>query len=396
VRKIAAVESSGPRTLRITTVEPVPYLLNDLANVLIMSKRTTEGLTTADINSGKGANGTGPYRNSQFVVNNEWVLEPNPHWWGPRQNWSRVTFRTIANDAARVTTLLAGDVDIVQGLSLQSLERVGSDPRFTVFKKLALQTFWFVPDAVRDTTPYVQDESGQPLPRNPLKDVRVRRALVMAIDRKAILERILNGNGEIAHQIVAPGAMERAEVQPIPYDPDGARRLLAEAGYPNGFTMVLHGSTGVIPNDDQLALATGQFLARIGVRAKVEVQPASVLYPRATRKDTSFYFSGAATPDAVTPLRITQMTPDAAKGDGTANRLAYSNPAFDALMHRIFATMDPTERKTLVAQATTMLMDDVPVVPLFHVVYTWAARKGVSFKPAALLMNQAILATPSP
>ncbi|MBM3522744.1 MAG: ABC transporter substrate-binding protein, partial [Alphaproteobacteria bacterium] len=394
VRKISKVESVDERTVRMTTVEPVPYLLWDLANVLIMNKATTTGMTTADINAGRGANGTGPYRNSSFVVNDQWVVERNPHWWGGASPWQKVTFRTLANDSTRLTTLLAGDVDLIQGVPLTNIERIASDARFTLFKKLAFQTFWLVPDAVRDTTPYAFDEAGNPLPRNPLKDVRVRRALLMAINRQAILERILNGHGEVAHQIAAPGATERGTVPEVPYDPDAARRLLTEAGYPNGFTIVLHGSTGVIPNDDQLSQAAAQFFTRIGVRARVETAPASVLFPRATRRDTSLYFSGTPTPNAATPLRTTQMTPNAERGDGTANRLHYSNPVFDQMMFKVFAEMDETKRRAMVAEATRLLMDDVPVIPLFHVAYTWAARKGINYKAAPLLMNQAILASP--
>lgn len=394
VRKITKVESVDDRTVRITTVEPVPYLLWDLANVLIMSRTTTAGLTTADINAGRGANGTGPYRNASFVVNDQWLVERNPHWWGGSQPWQKVTFKTLANDSTRLTTLLAGDVDLIQGVSLANIDRIASDPRFTLFKRLAFQTFWLVPDAVRDTTPYALDEAGNPLPKNPLKDVRVRRAMLMAINRPAILERILNGHGEIAHQIAAPGAAERGTVPEVPFDPDGARRLLAEAGYPNGFTLVLHGSTGVIPNDDQLSQAAAQFLTRIGVRTRVETAPASVLYPRAARRDTSFYFSGTPTPNAATPLRTTQMTPNAARGDGTANRLHYSNPAFDQIMGRVFSEMDEGRRRAMIADATRLLMDDVPVIPLFHVTYTWAARKGIAYRAAPLLMNQAILASP--
>lgn len=395
IRQVTDVKTVDPRTVRVTTSVPTPYLLWDLSNILIRSSTSHRDATTSDINAGNGAIGTGPYRNVKFVANNEWVLERNPDWWGPKQAWDKVSFKTIPTDAARLAAFLAGDLDVIQGVSLTTIGTLEKDARFVIYKKTAMQTFWMVPDTTRDVTPFVLDDNGQPLAKNPLKDVRVRRAILASIDRKAIVERVLGGYAEVAHQIASPVADDYSPVTPVPYDPDMARKLMAEAGYPNGFTMVLHGSNGVIAMDEQIAQAVGQYLARIGIKARVETSPANVLYPRATRKETSFYFSGAPTPNAATPLRTTTMTPDPKLGNGTANRLDYSNPAFDAVMTEVFQEMDTTKRRALLSTATKMITDDVSVIPLFHVVYTWAARKGVAtYKPAVLLMNQAVLATP--
>jgi peptide/nickel transport system substrate-binding protein len=395
VRQVKEVKTVDANTIRITTSEPTPYLLWDLANLLIRSSKTQRDATTSEINAGPGAIGTGPYKNVKFVANTEWVVARNPDWWGPKQAWDNVSFKTIPSDAPRLAAFMAGDLDVIQGVSLTTIGQLEKDSRFAIYKKTAMQSFWLVPDTAREVSPFVLDDKDQPLAKNPLLDVRVRKALLMSIDRAAIVDRVLGGYGEVAHQIASTVAEDYSPVTPVPYDPEGARKLLAEAGYPNGFTMVLHGSTGVIAMDDQIAQAVGQYFARVGIKARVETAPANVLYPRATRKETSFYFSGTPTPNAAAPLRNTSMTPNPQRGTGSSNRLAYSNPTFDALMNQVLTEMDTPKRRALLAQATKVLTDDVSVIPLFHVVYTWAARKGVAaYKPAVLLMNQGVLATP--
>jgi peptide/nickel transport system substrate-binding protein len=391
VQDIASSEIVDPHTIRFKTTAPSPTLPYQLLRVFILSSSNTA--TTAEIDAGKGAIGTGPYKNVKYVRDDEWVVARNDAWWGPKQAWDRIIFKTLSNDASRLAAFMSGSFDVIQGVPLANIKQLEKDQRFKITAKPSLQNWWVAMDTARDDTPYVKDASGAPLAKNPLKDPRVRKALLMSINRQALVDRFLEGYGVVATQVVAPSVDEGVKIPLVPYDPNGAKKLLADAGYPNGFSLTFSGMVGVLPLDDQICQAIGQFFTRIGVKTNVETAPPSLVVPRAAKGELSIYFTGAPTLDAYQPLKLTQMTPDKAKNTGSANRLSYSNPEFDKLMDEVLETMDDTRRKTMLAKAVQLLMADTPILPLFHQSQTWASRKDIKYLGGPTLANQGSRAT---
>jgi peptide/nickel transport system substrate-binding protein len=198
----------------------------------------------------------------------------------------------------------------------------------------------------------------------------------MAIDRRAIVDRIMDGEAGAANQLCSPACGGGAhELEPIAYDPEAVRRLLTEAGYPNGWSMTLHGLKGATANDDKVALSVAQYLNRIGIAVSVEALPINVFGPRATAREYSFILSYFDAGFAAYSLRMTMMTYDTAKGQGVFNRMRYSNPDVDRLAGAALTTLDDVARDRLTAEAMTVAMRDVALIPLISVNNTWAVRR---------------------
>jgi peptide/nickel transport system substrate-binding protein len=220
---------------------------------------------------------------------------------------------------------------------------------------------------------------------NPLKDRRVRLALSKLINRQAIVERVLAGAGEVAGQIVPEGmGGYDASLQPMAFDPEAAKKLLAEAGYPNGFGLTVHGSNNRFPNDSQVTQALGQMFSRGGLKVNgVEVLPYNVYAPGATaRKYSLFIFSyGSVASSSLNGLSGVLATYDKEAGTGSLNRARYSNPAFDALLKQAAAEFDESRRNKLLADATRVAMEDAGILPIYWQKLYWAARKGFVVDP---------------
>jgi peptide/nickel transport system substrate-binding protein len=235
-------------------------------------------------------------------------------------------------------------------------------------------------DQGRDDSPFITDKDGKPMTVNPLKDRRVRMALSKMINRQAIVERVLSGAGEATDQLVPDGmGGYDPELRPIAFDPAGAKQLLTDAGYPDGFGLTLHSSNNRFPNDSQLAQALGQMFSRGGLHVNgVEVVPYNVYATAATqRKYSLFVFSyGSVASSSLNGLTGVLATYDAAKGTGSLNRARYSNPAFDEVLRQASAEFDETKRGALLAEATKIAMDDAAILPLYWQKLYWAARKG--------------------
>src|SRR5690606_17172852 len=188
-----------------------------------------------------------------------------------------------------------------------------------------------------DRSPFVTDKAGKPLDRNPLKDVRVRRAMSKAINRQAIVERVMEGLAVPAGQLLPEGMFGTStRLKPEPYDPDGAKKLLAEAGYPDGFGLTIHSPNNRYVNDEQIAQAVAQMLTRVGIQTKVEAMPANVYFSRGSKLEFSFLLVGwgSDTGEVSSPLKSLLATYSKEKGMGSANRGRYSNPKMDKLLEQ--------------------------------------------------------------
>jgi peptide/nickel transport system substrate-binding protein len=238
-------------------------------------------------------------------------------------------------------------------------------------------------DSSRDESPFVVGPDGKPLKPNPLKDVRVRQALSKLINRQLIVDRILDGAGEPAGQIVPEGiGGADPSLKPTAPDPAGAKKLLAEAGFPQGFGLTIHTSNDRFAGDAETAQAIGQMFAQGGIKVNgVVAQPYNVYASAASKQQFSaFIFSlGNTTPTSATGLRNLLMTPDREAGTGSFNRTHYSNPAFDAKMKEATSEFDPAKRIALLQEATRIAMTDVGVVPLFWPTVYWASKDNITY-----------------
>jgi peptide/nickel transport system substrate-binding protein len=236
----------------------------------------------------------------------------------------------------------------------------------------------------RKPPPFLTDPSGKPLASNPLNDVRVRKALSLLIDRNGLVSRILQGSGEPAVQLVPLGVFGyNPALKVSPTDVPTARRLLTEAGFPNGFGVTLHGSNDRFLLDREITQAMGQFLARGGIKVnKVETLPYSV-YSKDALKGAygMFIFSyGNTTGEASRGLESLFHTVDKERDLGSLNRTLYSNPAFDKAIEQAMQEFDPKKREKMLQDAATIIYDDGAFIPLYWQSLAWATRKNINFK----------------
>jgi peptide/nickel transport system substrate-binding protein len=379
VKQIVVVD---PHTLRMTTASPTPLLPNLLASLPIIGRRQSADAATGDFNSGKAAIGTGPYRFVEFVPGDRLVVTRNADWWGPKQPWSRVTIRMMPNDGARLAALKSGDADLIDSVTPHDVAELARNERLLVASKPSLRVIFLALDQGRAETPFVTDGDDRPLASNPLRDLRVRRALSLAINRAAIVERVLSGHGAATGQLMPAGAMgHHPALQPDRHDADKARKLLTEAGYPNGFKLTLHGPNDRYVMDDQIVQAIAQMWARIGVRTQVTVLPSSAYFGRSARNEFSLQLLGWSTgtgePDS--PMTALIASIDAGRGRGTANRSLYANPEFDRALDAALAAIDPAAREQLYRRASEIAIGDLAILPLHHQVNIWATRRGLAY-----------------
>ena len=379
-RPIQAIEIVDPLTIRFRTAAPHPLMPLDMTNVRILDRETHQNATTEEFNAGRAAIGTGPYRVVSHRSGDRIEFERNDNYWGDRAAFQRVIYRMITNDAARTAALLAGDVEFIDQVPTSDLAKLRQDNRIALSETVGLRLIFLGLDHLRpanENSPFITDNEGKPLGKNPLQDVRVRRALSIAIDRKAIVDRVMEGAAVPAGQFLPEGVYTHVPgVTPPPFDPDGARRLLAEAGYPQGFRIQLNGPNDRYVNDARIIQAIGQMWTRIGVRTTVEAQPWTTFIGRAGRADFSAHLIGwGSNPDGSHPLRNILATVTREKGWGSSNRGRYSNPRVDGLLDQSLVELDEAKRVQMVIEAQRIAAEDVGVIPLHIQTNIWGMRR---------------------
>ncbi len=382
-KQIKEVVVVDPYTIRFRTATPYPLMPSDMTQVVMISKAAAKA-TTDDFNSGKAAIGTGPYKLVRYVKGDRIELARNDAWWGGPTPWEKVTLRILPQDASRVAALLSGDVQAIENVPPTDVARLRKDRKLTVYRIVADRLIYLHMDSDRDASPFVTDRAGKPLAKNPLKDPRVRKAISKAINRPAIVEKVMEGEAIPSGQLVADflfGATKNLKVEP--YDPEGAKKLLAEAGYPDGFGLTIHSPNNRYVNDAKIAQAVAQMLARVGIDTKVVAMPSATFFTQATDLRFSFMLVGwsTGTGEASSSLKALLMTWNRDKGYGTANRGRYSNAKVDALTEDALQTVDDAKREAYLQRATEIAINDTGVVPLHFQVNLWATRDGIGYVP---------------
>jgi peptide/nickel transport system substrate-binding protein len=397
-RGIVGVEIAGPRTLLLRTAAPAPLLPHDLSLIPIVQRRFADAPTEA-FNAGPAAIGTGPFRFTRFVPGERFELERFDAHWSGAAPWSTVKLVFLRNGAQRAAALLSGAVHAIEAPPTSIMAELRRHPNVTISSVASNRVMFLFPDTGRARTPYATDRRGNPLERNPLRDLRVRQALSAAIDRTALVERALDGEGREAGQLVPDlyfGVSPR--LKPDAHDPARARRLLAEAGWPEGFGLTLHGPNDRFVNDGNVVQSIAAMFAQIGIEARAETLPWSVFAPRASRPEFSLILAGwgAGTGEPSSSMRGLLATYNPATSLGASNRGRWSNALFDRLLARGLAEFDLERREATLIDATELAIGDLGLIPLYHERATWALRRGLAHSPRADQYTMAVDFRPGP
>ncbi|MBV8916198.1 MAG: ABC transporter substrate-binding protein [Acetobacteraceae bacterium] len=377
---IAGMELTDAQTLRVRTHGPDPSVpLNGMTAYIVPAREAA----TADFNAGRAAIGSGPWRFVSWQPGDALVLKRNEAWWGGRPDFMNVVMRPIANDAARLAALLAGDADLIDHVPQTDLPRVRENKAFAVTTSPSSRVIYIGLDQAGDSTPFVTSKDGKPLGKNPLRDRRVRQALSIAINRNAIAERVLQGGGKPTGQLAVPGQVGYdPALRPPAYDPATAKKLLAEAGYADGFRITLHSPNNRYVEDAKTVQAVAQFWSRIGCDARVEVMPSNVFFTRAGKREFSAFLIGFGHSAGDAWLGLSQVLQTySGEGVGGLNRGRYSSPEFDKLMEEARPIADPARRGALLQQAQRVaFQQDAAILPLHVPDNVWAHRADITYE----------------
>jgi peptide/nickel transport system substrate-binding protein len=385
VAGVKEMKKVDDHTLDVILDKPNPTMFNNFTTFLIMSKSWSiknksekiqdykaKEITFASTNT----NGTGPYIIKEWAPDQRVVMTANKAWWDKLQgNVTDIIYTPIKSDPTRIAALLAGNVDAVTDLPTQDVARMRSTPALSVLDGPEVRTIFFGFDLGSDELKYA------PKGKNFFKDVRVRKALSMAIDRTAIQRSIMRGLSVPASLIIAPGVNGySADMDKTgPADVEGAKKLLADAGYPNGFEFTLDCPNNRYVNDEEVCQAVVNMWARIGVKAKLNAINFGPFIAKIQNFDTSAYLLGwgVATYDAQYSLQSLVMTRTQG-ADGSFNFSKISNAKVDSLIESMKTELDKNKRDAMIKEALTITRDEMLYIPLHHQMRPWAMKKNVT------------------
>lgn len=384
---IQGAKKIDDHTVLIYTNTPTPVLLNQLTELRMMSKAWSEKnkvtkpqdfVQKEETFAARNANGTGPYKLKSRDVDVKTVFVENPDWWGKstkKGNVTEIVYTPIKSNATRTAALLSGELDFVLDPATQDVDRLAKSPDTKIIEGAENRTIFLGMDQSRDETPYA-DVKG----KNPFKDLRVRQALYHAIDIEAIKRAVMRGSSAPTGAIIAPqvqGWTKDADTR-LKFDPELSKKLLAEAGYPNGFGFTLDCTNNRYINDENICKALAGMWAKVGLKVAVNAMPRATYFPKIQKYDTSVYLLGWGVPtfDALYSLQSLGRTVGK-DGDGNFNLGRVSSPEFDKLVDGIKQEVDTTKRNAMIAQALKIHNDTVMHIPLHNQVIPWAMRKNV-------------------
>jgi len=325
------------------------------------------------------ANGTGPFILESHQPGVKTVWKPNPSWWGKKEfNIDEAVFTPIGSDATRVAALLSGEVDVMDPVPLQDIQRVNSNASTQVLTGPELRTIHLGFDQRRDELKYSNVKG-----KNPFKDLRVRQAFSKTIDLNLIKDRVMRGASVPAALLISPLLFEGAKEFKIPtVDIEGAKKLLAEAGYPQGFEVGMDCPTDRYVNDEAICQAAVSMLARIGVKVNLNAQPKTKYFAKVLATggyDTSFFLLGW-TPGSFDSwnvfANITGCREDTGKG-GPFNFGGYCNPKLDEMAAKILVETDTAKRNAMITEAWKIERADISHIPLHQQTLAWGVSKKV-------------------
>lgn len=382
VRRVADVEIVDDHTVNIHTNGPAATLPYDFVRLFIVSSEAAKDYSTAatsaeGFNSGKAAVGTGPFEFVSWSPKGDLVLERFDDYWRGAAPWEKVVRKEIPDDSSRLAALKAGDVDVINYVSSADYLALENDPEIETFIGDSVYVMNLQLDQ-RDDTPKVRAKGGGELDENPLKDPRVREAIDLAIDRETMVEIVLEGLGTPANQMMPEGFFGHSDRIPMPaYDPEKAKALLAEAGYPDGFEIDLHCTNDRLPGDGAICEALGQMFSQVGIDTNVNAISKTVYFPTQARKEYSVFMNGwgTLTGEASYTLGSLAHSPDDEVKMGAFNRIDYHNEEVDRLLEEGAQELDADKRRALFEEAMEKTMADRAYISIVVLQTVWAGDK---------------------
>jgi peptide/nickel transport system substrate-binding protein len=386
VSGVNEVKKVDEHTVDFIMSGPNPILLRLIVDFRIMSKSWSEKNRSQNIQdykakeetyASRNTNGTGPYLIKTWEPDKRVVFAANKDWWGKAEgNVTEVIYTPIKSDATRVSALLSGEVDLVTDLPTQDVDRLRKEPKLKVLDGHEVRTIFIGMDQFSEELKYSNVKG-----KNPFKDVRVRRALNLAVDREAIKRVTMRGLSIPAGIMIAPGVHGHTkQIDIVPkFDPAAAKKLLAEAGYPDGFEFTLDCPNGRYVNDEKICQALVSMWARAGLKVRLNAMPFSTYIPKLLNLDTSAYMLGWGVPtfDGLYTLQSLVRTKTTG-ADGSFNQGRISDAKLDTTIDAMKIAMDPKGRDALLKEALETTRDRAYYVPLHHQMRPWAMKPGVS------------------
>ncbi len=373
-------------TVDIVSDGPNPTLLDQLTEVRMMNKawalknnaqKPQDFKNKEETYSARNTNGTGPFILKAREPDIKTVIVVNPKWWGKRDSESidEVIYTPIKNNATRISALLSGEVDFVLDPPVQDVPKLKEDKAIKVLEGNENRTIFLNFDQGRDELLY--GSKG----KNPFKDIRVRQAMLQAIDVNAIYVSVMRKLSLPTMSLIAPqvrGYTKEVENRP-PVDIAKAKKLMADAGFGNGFDVTLDCPDNRYINDQAICVAIAGMLAKIDIRVKVNAMPRALYFPKLQNTDTSMYLLGWGVPtfDSLYTLQSIVRTKGLG-GDGTWNFSGYSNPKIDAIIDALKTEVDIKKRAELTKTALLLEQADVGHIPLHHQIIPWAMRGNIT------------------
>ncbi|MFW2357090.1 ABC transporter substrate-binding protein [Hydrogenophaga sp.] len=388
---IKEVRKAGDFAVDIETKSPFPILPDVISLLFMMNKKwAEENQATRPVDRRKGienaasfrANGTGPFRLRERQPNIKTTFVRNGNYWGKIEgNVINVEYTPISNDSTRVAALLSGQVDVIEPVPLQDVARINAGGKSKVMQGPELRTIFLGMDQKRDELLFSNVKG-----KNPFKDKRVRQAFYQAIDINGIQRTVMRGASRPTGLLVGPGinGFDESMNTRLPHDPEAAKKLLAEAGYPNGFEVAMNCPNDRYVNDGAICQAVAANLARVGVKIQLQTETKGTYFPKILKRDTSFYLLGwtPGTYDSHNALNALVRCVDD-KGSGQFNLGAYCNPRLDELSAQIQSETDKVKRDALIKQAFKLHADDIGHLPLHQQALAWGVANNVTLAQIA-------------
>ena len=336
--------------------------------------------------SALNANGTGPFRIESHQPGVRTVFKPNDKWWDKAEhNLTEIVFTPIGSDATRVAALLSGEVDVIEPVPLQDIQRVNSSPNAKVMTGPELRTIFLGFDQTRDELLFSNVKG-----KNPFKDKRVRQAFYQAIDMETIKSRVMRGLATPSPLMIAPELVNfEQDFQRPKFDVEASKKLLADAGYPNGFEVGMDCPNDRYVNDEAICQAVVSMLARAGVKVNLMAQPKAQYFAKVLKPGnytTSFYLLGW-TPgtfdghNVLFDIQGCRDNPQSSRGESNVGN--YCNKEHDALTDKVLVENDKAKREDLMKQAFKIAFDDYGYIPLHQQALAWGVSNKVKLTQRA-------------